>query len=152
MYMAYHSKTSDIMIDLPGRGKYAVEFKWGQVNGRNEVVSLSVTSLGNGLFVEPVVLREIPFASLIRSERELRTQKTQTSKREIQPQKKRRTRITDEHLQRVATLYMQAWRSGLPVQRYVADALRVAVPTAARQITLARERGYIRTDINPKRN
>jgi hypothetical protein len=152
MYMAYHSKTSDITVTLEGRGSYVVELKWNLVSGREEVVSLSVTTLSRDQIVEPVILREIPFTSLIRSERQRRTQKTQTSKRPVKPENKPRTRITDEHLRHVASLYMQAWRNGLPVQRYVADALRVAVPTAARQITLARERGYISNDINPKRN
>jgi hypothetical protein len=150
--MTYYSKTSDITVELPNRGTYAVEFKWSQVNGRDEVISLAVTSLSGDLIVEPVALREIPFASLIRNERVLRAQKTQTTKQEVQRQNRRRKRITDEHLRRVAALYMQAWCSGRPVQRYVADALRVAVPTAARQIALARERGYISNDINPKRN
>ena len=150
--MAYHSKNPDITIDLPGRGTFSIEFKWANVSGRDEVVSLSVTSVSGEQFVEPVLLREIPFASLIRSERQRRTQKTQTKKSSTQPRNSRRTRMTDEHLRHVASLYMQAWRNGLPVQRYVADALRVAVPTAARQITLARERGYISNDINPKRN
>lgn len=150
--MAYHSNTSDITVDLQGRGSYVVELKWSLVSGRDEVVSLSVTPLSRNQIVEPVLLREIPFASLIRSERQRRTQKAQTSKRLAKPQNKPRTRITDEHLRHVASLYMQAWRNGLPVQRYVADALRVAVSTATRQITLARERGYISNDINPKRN
>jgi hypothetical protein len=152
MYMSYHSKNPDITIDLPGRGSFSVEFKWAYVSGRDEVVSLTVTSVSGEEIVEPVVLREIPFASLIRSERQRRTQKPQAKKTSTQPRNSRRTRMTDEHLRKVASLYMQAWRNGLPVQRYVADALRVAVPTAARQITLARERGYIGNDINPKRN
>jgi hypothetical protein len=150
--MAYHIKTSDITIELPGRGTYAVEFKWAQVSGRDEVVALSVTSLSTDCIFEPVILREIPFTELIRSERLRRAQKPQTQKQHTQPRNRRRTRMTEEHLRHVASLYMQAWRSGLPVQRYVADALRVAVPTAARQITLARNHGYISTDINPKRN
>ena len=152
MYMAYHTKASDLEIELPGRGVFRVEFKWAIVSGRDEVVSLHVSSSGKNGIIEPVVLREIPFAELIRAERQRRTQRTQTTRNSATTQKKRRTPITDEHLRHVADIYMNAWRHGIPVQRHVADVLRVSVPTAARQITLARQRGYISNNINPKRN
>ena len=51
--------------------------------------------------------------------------------------------LTEDALRLVAHLYIEAYRNGDPVQRGVADQLGVSIPTAARRIGLARDRGYI---------
>ncbi len=51
--------------------------------------------------------------------------------------------LTDGDLRLVAHLYIKAYRDGDPVQRSVANRLGVSIPTAARRIGLAREKGFI---------
>ena len=51
--------------------------------------------------------------------------------------------LTELDLRLVVRLYADAYGAGLPVQRTVAERLGVSIPTAARRIMLARERGLI---------
>jgi len=51
--------------------------------------------------------------------------------------------LTELDLRLVARLYADAYQEGASVQRHVADRLGVSIPTAARRIMLARDRGLI---------
>ena len=51
--------------------------------------------------------------------------------------------LTELDLRLVARLYADAYQEGVSVQRQVADRLGVSIPTAARRIMLARDRGLI---------
>jgi DNA-binding transcriptional regulator LsrR (DeoR family) len=51
----------------------------------------------------------------------------------------------------VARLYADAYQEGVSVQRQVADRLGVSIPTAARRIMLARDRGLISGRFNQTR-
>ena len=51
--------------------------------------------------------------------------------------------LTELDLRLVARLYADAYEEGVSVQRHVADRLGVSIPTAARRIMLARDRGLI---------
>lgn len=57
--------------------------------------------------------------------------------------RRRNARHTDEHYRQVAEVYRQAEQEGRPVQRAVADAMVVEIPTAARLISEARKRGLL---------
>ena len=51
--------------------------------------------------------------------------------------------LTELDLRLVAHVYADAYQEGVSVQRHVADRLGVSIPTAARRIMLARDRGLI---------
>jgi hypothetical protein len=59
--------------------------------------------------------------------------------------------LTELDLRLVARLYADAYREGLPVQRTVAEHLGVSIPTAARRIMLARDRGLIGSQFSQTR-
>lgn len=58
-------------------------------------------------------------------------------------QRRRKARHTDEDYQRVADVYRDAAATGRSVQRAVADAMVVEIPTAARLISECRKRGLL---------
>jgi DNA-binding transcriptional regulator LsrR (DeoR family) len=53
---------------------------------------------------------------------------------------------SDAELQRVAEVYMVAYKAHLPVQKIVANAFGVSVSTAAKRIMVARRKGFITID------
>ena len=59
--------------------------------------------------------------------------------------------LTELDLRLVARLYADAYQEGVSVQRHVADRLGVSIPTAARRIMLARDRGLISGRFNQTR-
>ena len=59
--------------------------------------------------------------------------------------------LTELDLRLVARLYADAYQEGVSVQRQVADRLGVSIPTAARRIMLARDRGLISGRFNQTR-
>ena len=59
--------------------------------------------------------------------------------------------LTELDLRLVARLYADAYEEGVSVQRHVADRLGVSIPTAARRIMLARDRGLISGRFNQTR-
>ncbi len=59
--------------------------------------------------------------------------------------------LSELDLRLVARLYADAHGAGLPVQRTVAERLGVSIPTAARRIMLARDRGLIGSQFSQTR-
>jgi len=153
--MPYHLNrlpaSSDLTFTVPGHGEITIEFKWKQLNGRDEVSSITIEPSDPNVPFEAVLLRKIPWVSLINQQRKDRAEETakpsQVRPRTVGPDSTRT--LGDDDLQFVADLYLQAWQLNIPVQRHVAETLKIAIPTAARRISLARKRGFISRDINP---
>lgn len=143
---------SDLVVDVPGRGQVSIELKWKTIHGRAEVMAMTVTSLDDTTPLEPVVLRSIPLATIIKQERPKSPPTQTTPPKPTQRTRGSRRPLSDDDLRHVAALYMVAWQQGLPVQKYVAEQRGIALPTATRQILLARKRGFINESINPKRS
>ena len=153
--MSYHQKTntgsSDIKFTVPGQGEITIEIKWKVLNDRQEVAAITIEPKDPKVPFEAVLLRKIPWARLIDNARRDRTnqskQPTPIRQHSLGPDSTRT--LTDDDLKSVADLYLQAWKVNMPVQRYVADVLQISIPTAARRISLARQRGFISRKINP---
>jgi hypothetical protein len=152
--MANSQKQSDLIVSVPEVGDICVEFKWFRINGRDEINAITISMQNSTKVFEPVLLRKIPWAEIINAQRIERAahsfQKRQTQARAVGPDSTRT--LSDQDLEHVAELYLEAWQRDLPVQRHVATALNIAVSTAARRISLARSRGFISRDINPPTN
>lgn len=155
MHMAYNqssnSKNPDFVFTSPEHGDIAIEFKWKHINERPEVASITITPVDPSIPFEPVILRRIPWVEIIKAQR-------MSQKKALRPSKQQRPQalgpdstraLTDEDFKYVADLYLEAWQLDIPVQRHVADNLKIALPTATRRISLARSRGFISSDINP---
>lgn len=130
-------------------------FTWAPGPLRNEVKSVCLEFDGQWNFFVPSMLRDIPFTTILKQLRqEMEVARKSESDTFIKFDDSRfifelkrgpdqgRT-LTADDLQVVADLYKEAFRGGLPVQRYVAETLGVALPTAARRIALARRQGLI---------
>ena len=152
--MANSPKQSDLIVSVPEVGDICIEFKWFRINGRDEINAITISMPNSTKVFEPVLLRKIPWAEIINAQRIERSahsfQKRQTQARAVGPDSTRT--LSDQDLQHVAALYLEAWQRDLPVQRHVATALNIAISTAARRISLARSRGFISRDINPPTN
>ncbi len=142
---------SDLVITTAEHGEIAVELKWHTFNDRLEVFSVTITPHDPDTPVEAVLMRRIPWAQLIRDERQKLYSPARTHEHQVRrPRGPDSTRVlSDSDLEHVAELYLKAWQLNLPVQKHVADALNIAIPTAARRIGLARRHGLISRDINP---
>jgi len=153
--MAYHQNQkiaqSDLVITTAKHGKIAIELDWHTFNDRLEVRSVTITPNDPDTPVEAVLMRRIPWAQLIHDERQKLYNPAQTRKQQVhRPRGPDSTKVlSDFDLEHVAELYLEAWQLNLPVQKHVADALNIAIPTAARRIGLARRHGLISRDINP---
>ena len=153
--MSYHQKSntgsSDIKFTVPGQGEITIEIKWKVLNDRQEVAAITIEPKDPKVPFEAVLLRKIPWARLIDNARRDRAnqskQPTPIRQHSLGPDSTRT--LTDDDLRSVADLYLQAWKVNMPVQRHVADVLQISIPTAARRISLARQRGFISKEINP---
>jgi hypothetical protein len=153
--MSYHQKSnsgsSDIKFTVPGQGEITIEIKWKVLNSRQEVAAITIEPMDPKVPFEAVLLRKIPWTRLIDNARKDRTkqskQPTPNRQHSLGPDSTRT--LTDDDLRSVADLYLQAWKVNMPVQRHVADVLQISIPTAARRISLARQRGFISREINP---
>lgn len=153
--MPYHqksdSRSSDIRFTVPGQGEITIEIKWKELNSRQEVAAITIEPMDPRVPFEAVLLRKIPWARLINQSRKDRTKQSQQPTpirhHSLGPDSTRT--LTDDDLRSVADLYLQAWKVNISVQRHVADELEISIPTAARRISLARQRGFISKEINP---
>ena len=152
--MANSPKQSDIIISVPEVGDIGIEFKWLRINGRDEITAITISMQNSTKVFEPVLLRKIPWTEILNALRIERSahsfQKRQNQARAVGPDSTRT--LSDQDLEHVAALYLEAWERDLQVQRHVATSLNISISTAARRISLARSRGFISRDINPPTN
>ncbi len=122
-----------------------VEFK--NVNGRLGISSLTIWSKDGSETLSRRALSDLPLLHLFRDAMAVES--------ELLAQINRPRRISTAHqgrehsdaeLQRVAEVYMVAYKAHLPVQKIVANAFGVSVSTAAKRIMVARRKGFITID------
>ena len=148
----------DATVDLwsdPDGTVWRLRLEWKVLNGRLEVAAIDIRSENSESALSPALVRRVPLANIISTRRVAlvgRLEGTDSpeplSKSAIAqslnaggPDSTRR--LTDTDLQAVAHFYEEAYRAGLPVQRHVADKFGISIPTAARRIARARQRGFI---------
>ena len=117
--------------------------------GRADIHSLTIESLSSNP-INKRILSEIPIDDLFGSVLVMEDRYQRKVKSRVKPHNGRR--YTDEELQIVADVYLAAYRQRISVQRAVAEAMGVGLPTAAKRIIAARERGFIPADINASRS
>ncbi len=141
---------SDLVIETKEHGRLALQLSWSWMGNRYEVASFCVTPLDDSTPFLPVMLRRLPLTRIIDTERrtlaEPLRQREPVNKSGVGPDSTRD--LTDEDLRYVGELYMEAWNLNLPIQKFVAEKLEIALSTAARRIAIARRRGFISREIN----
>lgn len=130
-------------------------FFWKVLDGRLEVVDFSIRAKnGDIAALSPSILRRVPLARVINARRVMLVDRIEglgrpplsekAIARSLDTGKPNMGRgLTDEDLKAVAHFYREAYQTGLPVQRYVAEKFGVSIPTAGRRILLARRAGFI---------
>ena len=148
----------DATVDLwtdPDGTVWRLRLEWKVLAGRLEVAAIDIRSENGESALSPALVRRVPLADIISARRVALVDRLDgadspepLSKRAIAqslntggPDSTRR--LTDLDLRLVAHLYAEAYRAGLPVQRYVAEKCGVSIPTAGRRIGLARQGGFI---------
>lgn len=61
----------------------------------------------------------------------------------------RRVAVSDLELKKVSHLYYEAKTNGVSVQKHIALHFNISIPTAARRIGLAQQRGFIKQNQQP---
>ena len=122
-----------------------VEFK--TLSGRLGISSLTIWSKDGSETLSRRALSDLPLLNLFRDalavESELLMQINRPRRISTAHQGREHS---DAELQRVAEVYMVAYKAHLPVQKIVANAFGVSVSTAAKRIMVARRKGFITID------
>jgi hypothetical protein len=168
--MSYHQSNQvphnvQHRVETDDHGSFVVDLEFGISRGRYEVMALRVSAADPDRPVTAVAVRNLGLAGLIRDSRAAQVADAQTASTWAFSTLSRRndgeypgsgpdsTRdLTEDDLRAVAALYDEAYQRGISVQRHVAETLGVAIPTAARRISLARKAGFISPNINMTRS
>jgi hypothetical protein len=130
----------------PDGNKWLVPLEWKTTG--DQLVGVAIRALGD-TSPTATLIRKVPFGQIINAERARRIDRgEERSKVDLEESlasggPNRGRHLTDTDLQAVAHFYEEAYEAGLPVQRHIADKFGVSIPTAARRISRARQRGFI---------
>jgi hypothetical protein len=151
-------ESSDVSVDLwtdPDGTEWRLCIEWKVMGGRLEVIALDIRSGHGESALSPALVRRVPLANIINARRLVLAEdldgadspeplsETAITRSLLVGGPDSTRRLADADLQAVAHFYRQAYRAGLPVQRHIADKFGISIPTAARRIARARQRGFI---------
>jgi hypothetical protein len=120
---------------------FSVTFTGEEINKRLEVTGLSIKAQGENAVVTQKFLRMLPIASATLVMRNENSSGGTTE--ELEPITTSRWKGTDEQLELVANLYREAYRTGVPIQPYLADKTGRPVTTVNRWVRQARNKGHL---------
>lgn len=143
---------------------WIVYSKWELINHRPEPTSIEFTR-HDGRAITASQLRAIPLGEIVSRWRHALPVSVNVIRRQgpipgfdLSPEAyepfastgpQRGQRLSREELEKVAAVYRQAWRDGMPVQEAVRTACNVAPSTATKRIMAARKAGLLE-GVGPK--
>lgn len=133
--------TEKTMTLYDDRGnEFAVTFSAEVINQRLEVTELRIKAQSENAVVTQKFLRTIPIATATLA---IRNDNTTGKPTELEPVTEQRWKGTDEQLKIIADLYREAYRTGAPIQPYLADKTGRPVTTVNRWVRQARQSGHL---------
>lgn len=125
---------------------------WRDEAGFSQPFSIEVTTLDDTP-VSAEVLQNMKIGEVIKQARSRNSNRSRLSHDEIAQKLTSRAgkKTSQEQLEMVASLYMEAYEQGLPVQQYVSERIGRPRSTTTKMLILARKQGLIPNDINKRR-
>lgn len=133
-----------IWLDPEGN-KWKITINWKSSHSSGGINEMSITAVGHTVGITTRLLRGIPLGELGQQKRDhdLKMNGLNFESDAAQQGGHRRVAVTDLELKKVSHLYYEAKTNGVSVQKYIAAHLDISIPTAARRIGLAQQRGFI---------
>lgn len=133
---------SEITMNLQDdkNDEFSVTFSTSFVNGRMEVTQVNIKAVSDNASVTQKFLRTLPVVSATRA---IRRNASTNIDENLDPVTMERWRGTDEQLKIIAELYREAYRTGVPVQPYLATKTGRPVTTVNRWVREARSKGHL---------
>lgn len=122
--------------------EFSVTFTGTVINQRLEVTGMSIQAQSPNSIVTQKFLRTLPIASATLVMRNENTTSGKTTDG-LEAITTTRWKGTDEQLELVANLYREAYRTGAPIQPYLAEKTGRPITTVNRWVRKARERGHL---------
>lgn len=128
----------------PQGNKWKIKVNWKISHSSGGINEISIAAYGHTSGITTRLLRQLPLGELGQQKRDHDIKKGLAFESDsVQQGGHRRVAVTDLELKKVSQLYYEAKTNGIPVQKHIASHLNISIPTAARRIGLAQQRGFI---------
>lgn len=129
----------------PQGNKWKIAINWKSSQTESGINEMSIAAEGHSAGLTSRLLRQLPLGALGQQKRDYDIKKGLAFESDSAQQGgHRRVAVTDLELKKVSHLYFEAKTNGASVQKHVASYFNISIPTAARRIGLAQQRGFIK--------
>jgi hypothetical protein len=129
----------------PQGNNWKIAINWKSSQSEGGINEISIAAEGHSAGLTSRLLRQLPLGELGQQKRDLDIKKGLAFESDSAQQGgHRRVTLTDLELKKVSHLYYEAKTNGVSVQKYIAAHFNISIPTAARRIGLAQQRGFIK--------
>jgi hypothetical protein len=128
----------------PQGNRWKITLNWKTSHSSGGINEISIVAYGHTAGITTRLLRQLPLGELGQHKRDHDIKKGLAFESDhAQQGGHRRVAVTDTELKKVSRLYYEAKTNGDSVQKYIAFKFNISIPTAARRIGLAQQRGFI---------
>lgn len=120
--------------------EYVATLTFTNRGGAHNLTSFTLSGVGGHEHIQAVTMRHLPLTQMISDARKQLKPKGKPDPSVLLNEK---WRGTDAQCQAIADLYRRAITEGVPVQKYIADALGRPLSTVTRYVCIARKRGFL---------
>jgi hypothetical protein len=144
-------QTADLEViwSDPQGNKWRVNVNWTTSQTVGGISGMSIAADGHTTGLTTRLLRHLPLGEIGKIKRDHDLRKGLVFEADSsQKGGHRRVGISDLELKKVGSLYSEAKANEMSTQKYIAAHFGISIPTAARRIGLAKQRGYIKNGAN----
>lgn len=129
----------------PQGNKWKIALNWKTSQSESGINEISISAKGHSVGLTSRLLRQLPLGELGQQKRDHDIKKgLRFESDSAQQGGHRRVAVTDLELRKVSHIYYEAKTNRISVQKHVASYFNISIPTAARRIGLAQQRGFIK--------